>query len=175
MPFVFSACATAHPAIAPLTAPQQLMTGFDQGAAEGDERGIFDMSFTLRACNQWQSQAKTDTSWVNATKTPANTGASFSAAAAASTGRKVKMWFNNTRELEQLPGKIEARKKEQANLTEVLADGSLFVKSPDTAANMSMRLEVVASEINAAMNRWELLQNKRSGLSGLRSVASVQR
>jgi ATP-binding cassette subfamily F protein uup len=76
------------------------------------------------------------------------------------------MSFNETRELEQLPGKIEALEKEQANLTEALADGSLFVKSPDAAAGMSTRLEVVASEIEAAMNRWELLENKRTELSG---------
>jgi ATP-binding cassette subfamily F protein uup len=76
------------------------------------------------------------------------------------------MSFNETRELEQLPGKIEALEKEQANLTEALADGSLFVKSPDTAANMSTRLEVVASEIEAAMNRWELLETKRTGPAG---------
>jgi ATP-binding cassette subfamily F protein uup len=120
---------------------------------------------------EWQSQAKTDTSWANAAKTPANTGASFSGTASAPPApatpvRKVKMSFNETRELEQLPGKIEALEKEQANLTEALADGSLFVKSPDAAAGMSTRLEVVASEIEAAMNRWELLENKRTELSG---------
>jgi ATP-binding cassette subfamily F protein uup len=117
---------------------------------------------------EWQSQAKTDTSWANASKTPANAGVSSSGAAstppAAAAGRKVKMSFNETRELEQLPGKIEALEKEQANLTEALADGSLFVKSPDAAADMSTRLQVVASEIDAAMNRWELLENKRNGL-----------
>jgi ABC transport system ATP-binding/permease protein len=120
---------------------------------------------------EWQSQAKTDTSWANAAKTPANAGVSSSGAGSASATpatpvRKVKMSFNETRELEQLPGKIEALEKEQANLTEALADGSLFVKSPDTAADMSTRLEVVASEIEAAMNRWELLENKRNGLAG---------
>jgi ATP-binding cassette subfamily F protein uup len=120
---------------------------------------------------EWQSQAKTDTSWANAAKTPANAGVSFSGAASvppapATPVRKVKMSFNETRELEQLPGKIEALEKEQANLTEALADGSLFVKSPDTAANMSTRLEVVASEIEAAMNRWELLETKRTGPAG---------
>jgi ATP-binding cassette subfamily F protein uup len=120
---------------------------------------------------EWQSQAKTDTSWANAAKTPANAGVSFSGAASvppapATPVRKVKMSFNENRELEQLPGKIEALEKEQANLTEALADGSLFVKSPDTAANMSTRLEVVASEIEAAMNRWELLETKRTGPAG---------
>jgi ATP-binding cassette subfamily F protein uup len=120
---------------------------------------------------EWQSQAKTDTSWANAAKTPANAGVSFSGTASAPPApatpvRKVKMSFNETRELEQLPGKIEALEKEQANLTEALADGSLFVKSPDAAAGMSTRLEVVASEIEAAMNRWELLENKRTELSG---------
>ncbi|MCA2997015.1 MAG: ATP-binding cassette domain-containing protein [Rhodocyclaceae bacterium] len=118
---------------------------------------------------EWQSQAKTDTSSANAAKTPANAGVSSSGNASASPAapvRKVKMSFNETRELEQLPGKIEALEKEQANLTGALADSSLFVKSPDTAADMSTRLEVVASEIEAAMNRWELLENKRSALSG---------
>jgi ATP-binding cassette subfamily F protein uup len=122
---------------------------------------------------EWQSQAKTDTSWANALKTPANAGVSSSGAASASAGaatpsgtpgRKVKMSFNETRELEQLPAKIETLEAEQAGITGALADGTIFVKSPEQAAQLSARLDAITTEIEAAMTRWEVLETKRTGL-----------
>jgi ATP-binding cassette subfamily F protein uup len=115
---------------------------------------------------EWQTQAKTDTSWANASKTPVNAGVSNSAPAAPLGGRKAKMSFNETRELEQLPGKIEALEAEQARISASLADGSLFVKSPDQAAEMSKRLDALATEIDDAMTRWEALEMKRVTIVG---------
>jgi ATP-binding cassette subfamily F protein uup len=113
---------------------------------------------------EWQSQAKTDTSWANALKTPANAGVSSFGGASATTGRKVKMSFNETRELEQLPAKIETLEAEQAGITGALADGTIFVKSPEQAAQLSARLDAITTEIEAAMTRWEVLETKRTGL-----------
>jgi ATP-binding cassette subfamily F protein uup len=114
---------------------------------------------------EWQSQAKTDTSWANASKTPANAGVSPSGAGVTPAGRKAKMSFNETRELEQLPGKIESMEAEQSQITEALADGSLFVKSPEQAAKMSERLAELSTLIDDAMTRWEALETKRASLT----------
>ncbi len=135
-------------------------------AFEGVEQNTGKVQEYVGGYAEWQTQAKTDTSWANASKTPANTGVSPSGAGATPAGRKVKMSFNETRELEQLPGKIEALEAEQANITGALADGSLFVKSPDQAAQMSARLDAITTEIDAAMTRWEALEMKRVSLAG---------
>jgi len=109
---------------------------------------------------EWLTQAKTDTSWANSPKTPANAGVSSPSAG----GRKVKMSFNETRDLGQLPGKIEALEAEQARLTAKLSDSRIFVNAPDEAAQMGSRLDVIAAEIESAMTRWEALETKRSTL-----------
>jgi ABC transport system ATP-binding/permease protein len=112
---------------------------------------------------EWLAQTKAGFSNTNAMKMPANASVSGSASSAKSPARKVKMSFNETRELEQLPGKIEALEKEQAALQTLLADGSLFVKVPDDAANKAARLAVLDDEILNAMTRWEALEAKRNG------------
>ena len=109
---------------------------------------------------EWLTQAKTDTSWANSPKTPANAGVSSPSSGV----RKVKMSFNETRDLEQLPGKIAALEAEQARITAQLADGNIFVRSPDEAAQIGSRLDVIAAEIESAMTRWEALETKRSSL-----------
>jgi ATP-binding cassette subfamily F protein uup len=76
--------------------------------------------------------------------------------------RKIKMSFGDTRELETLPGTIEALEKEQAGLNAKLADGSVFTKSPADAKAITLRLENIANEIDKAMARWEALELKRA-------------
>lgn len=112
---------------------------------------------------EWQTQTKTGFSNENAMKMPANNGVSGSAPTSKAPARKVKMSFNETRELEQLPAKIEALEKEQAQLQALLADGSLFVKAPDEAAAKAARLAAIDDEILAAMTRWEALELKKNG------------
>ena len=109
---------------------------------------------------EWQTQAKTGTSWANASKTPANAGVSPVSAGA----RKVKMSFNETRELEQLPTKIDALEAEQALTTAKLADGSIYVGAPAEAAAMGGRLNALTGEIERLMARWDALETKRAGL-----------
>ncbi len=109
---------------------------------------------------EWQTQTKTDTSWANASKTAVNAGVSN----AVPVGRKAKMSFNETRELELLPAKIEALEAEQARLSVTLTEGSIFLKSPDDAAQLGRRLDVIAAEIDQAMTRWEALETKRANL-----------
>jgi len=74
------------------------------------------------------------------------------------------MSFNETRDLEQLPGKIEALEAEQATLTAKLSDSRIFANAPDEAAQIGSRLDVIAAEIESAMTRWEALETKRSTL-----------
>ncbi len=111
---------------------------------------------------EWQAQRGTSDSNQNAVKNTVNAGFSTSG----QTARKVKMSFNDSRELESLPVKIQALEKEQATLQAKLAEGSIYVKAPDEAKFVAVRLEAIDIEINAAMSRWEELELKRNGGNG---------
>ncbi len=110
---------------------------------------------------EWQAQRKTGISSQNAVKNTVNAGFSVSGAAKP-VARKTKMSFNDTRELETLPGKIEALEKEQGLLQAKLAEGSIYVNAPDEAKAVSVRLEAIAAAVDIAMTRWEALELKRS-------------
>jgi ABC transport system ATP-binding/permease protein len=110
---------------------------------------------------EWISQRRARISSQNAAKMTAN--ASVSQSAATPAGRKVKMSFNETRELETLPTTIETLEKEQSTLNAKLADGSIFTKSPEQAKTITLRLETIANDIDKAMARWEALELKRNG------------
>ncbi|MCE2991259.1 MAG: ATP-binding cassette domain-containing protein [Nitrosomonadaceae bacterium] len=108
---------------------------------------------------EYQTQAKTGSSSQNFSKTPANAGVSVSAKATP----KAKLSFNETRELEQLPGRIEALEKEQNAIQARLAEGSIYASAPDEAKALAVRLDALSAEIDAAMTRWEALELKRNG------------
>jgi len=76
---------------------------------------------------------------------------------ASSTSRR-KLSYKEQRELEALPGQIEALETEQAELEKVLADGSLYASDPPLAAQKAARLMAVEEQWMAAMERLEALQ-----------------
>jgi ATP-binding cassette subfamily F protein uup len=69
-----------------------------------------------------------------------------------------KLSYREQRELESLPGQIEALETEQAALEKALADGSLYVSDPALAAQKAARLMAVEEQWMAAMERLEALQ-----------------
>lgn len=85
------------------------------------------------------------------------------AAAAAPTGKKVKLSYKDQRALEQLPGEIEALEQEQTELAEKLADGSWFVTDADAATKASQRLAEIDEELLEKLQRWDELENLANG------------
>ncbi len=75
-----------------------------------------------------------------------------------SSNPKRKLSYKEQRELEGLPGQIEALETEQAELEKALADGSLYVSDPALAAQKAARLMAVEEQWMAAMERLEALQ-----------------
>ncbi len=69
-----------------------------------------------------------------------------------------KLSYKEQRELDALPGQIEALETEQAALEKALADGSLYVTDPALAAQKAARLIAVEEQWMAAMERLEVLQ-----------------
>ncbi len=108
---------------------------------------------------EWLTQRGTGVSSQNAVKNTVNAGFSVSGQAL----RKAKMSFNETRELESIPVKIQALEKEQGLLQAKLAEGSIYVNAPAEAKAVVERLATITAEIDDAMARWETLELKRGG------------
>ncbi|OTG84262.1 ABC transporter ATP-binding protein [Acinetobacter sp. ANC 5054] len=85
------------------------------------------------------------------------------AAAAAAAPKKVKLSYKDQRALDQLPSEIEALEKEQATLSEKLADGSWFVTDADAATKASQRLAEIDDEMLEKMERLEELEIMAQG------------
>ena len=85
------------------------------------------------------------------------------AAPARTTTRAVKLSYNETRELEQLPAQIEALEKEQAELQEKLLDPAVYRDTPKDAAAWQARIEEIEMLTLEKLERWELLEKKQRG------------
>ena len=79
------------------------------------------------------------------------------------TERPGKLSFNEKRELEGLPARIEALEAEQRQLHARLADPALYQQEPQEVARCKARLDALDGEIEAAMARWEELESRAGG------------
>ena len=80
------------------------------------------------------------------------------AKAARPKSRPKKLGFNEQRELEALPRKIEELEAEQEALHAKVADPELYTKGGKEAAEISARLEELETELEQAFLRWEELE-----------------
>lgn len=76
---------------------------------------------------------------------------------------KKKLSYKDQRELEMLPAEIEALEKEQAELSDKLADGSWFVIDAAAATKASERLGEIDEILLEKMERWDELENMTKG------------
>lgn len=61
------------------------------------------------------------------------------------------------------PLKLKNLEKEQAELSEKLADGSWFVKDADTATKASQRLAEIDELLLEKLERWDVLEQMSKG------------
>ena len=76
--------------------------------------------------------------------------------------RRAKMSFHDVRELESLPGKIDALEKEQAALQTRLADPEIYSKTPQLVASLGARANEIGVELESILARWEVLEAKKA-------------
>jgi len=76
--------------------------------------------------------------------------------------RPVKLSFQEQKELEQLPGRIEAAETEQAELQLRLSDPTLYAQ-PQQVRSIQTRLGELDVQLPQLYARWELLEEKRGG------------
>jgi len=79
----------------------------------------------------------------------------------ADTPKPGKLSFKETRELEDLPNRIEALETEQADINTSLANPDIYRDSPDHAKALQLRLAALEEELAAMLERWETLESRR--------------
>jgi ATP-binding cassette subfamily F protein uup len=75
---------------------------------------------------------------------------------------RVKLGYNETRELDELPSKIETLEHEQADITRQLCSSGIYRDCPDEARTLQERLAIIESELLNYLARWEELEAKQS-------------
>ncbi|WP_332814179.1 ATP-binding cassette domain-containing protein [Ramlibacter sp.] len=68
-----------------------------------------------------------------------------------------KLGYKEQRELEALPGRIDALEQEQASIAAELADGSLYARDAARAVQLASRSSEIEDELMATLERWEAL------------------
>ncbi|MCZ2291237.1 MAG: ATP-binding cassette domain-containing protein [Burkholderiales bacterium] len=96
---------------------------------------------------------------------PAPASASPAAAAAPAqvrpaAARGAKLSYKEQRELDALPGRIEALEAEQRELAERLASAELYVNEPQRVPELQARHEAIEAELMQALERWEALASR---------------
>lgn len=71
-----------------------------------------------------------------------------------------KLSYKEQRELDSLPGRIEALEKEVAEIRDAISDGSLFRRDPAKAQSMTVRLPLAEAELESLVERWAELEER---------------
>jgi ATP-binding cassette subfamily F protein uup len=71
-----------------------------------------------------------------------------------------KLNYKETRELEELPKRIEALEQEQIDIAAHLADGTIFRNDAKRAKQLQTRNEAIEAEVASIMARWEELEKR---------------
>ena len=74
---------------------------------------------------------------------------------------KVKLNYKESRELADLPGRIDTLEKEQAAIAARLSDPALYQDKTDEAVKLQKRTAQIEDELLAALTRWEELDARK--------------
>jgi ATP-binding cassette subfamily F protein uup len=94
-----------------------------------------------------------------ASKPPEKTR-SAPAARVAAIAKPRKLSYKEQRELDELPGLIDALEAEQKELSDLLAKPELYASEPKRAADAQIRHAQIDEELMAALTRWEQLGSR---------------
>ena len=112
----------------------------------------------------WQAQARVMASLL-APRPPAVAVRATPAAAPDNAGAgpvraRTKLTYKEQRELDALPGRIEALETEQRELNALLADGAIFQSDPKRGTEAAKRVGELDGLILAAIEQWEALASR---------------
>jgi ATP-binding cassette subfamily F protein uup len=93
---------------------------------------------------------------------PPRTGASRAMVDAGPRKPSLKLSYNEQRELDALPGRIEALEAEQASLEAAIHDPEFYRRGADDIRDTLARAQTVETELLAALTRWDELESRRA-------------
>jgi ATP-binding cassette subfamily F protein uup len=106
----------------------------------------------------WLTQSRRARELAQAAAAPAPSAPAPAAAPAlAPAAARRKLGYKEQRELEALPGRIEALEQEQKAIQAELAAGTVYRDDPARAAQLATRSEQIEEELMQALERWEAL------------------
>ena len=114
----------------------------------------------------WKEYAGGYNDWLRASKKAAKAAAaapareSSKSESKAPPAAKSKLSYKESRELSELPLRVETLEKEQAGLTAALADGSVYRDDPKRAKTMNDRVAAIDLELEKVLERWAALESK---------------
>jgi ATP-binding cassette subfamily F protein uup len=114
----------------------------------------------------WKEYAGGYSDWVRAksfaaSKQEALVSDATEAQPRAAARRPAKLTFNESRELEALPAKLEALEREQQALAARLADPATYAERGVDIAALNRRHDDIEAELTRLLARWEELESKR--------------
>lgn len=77
--------------------------------------------------------------------------------------RKIKLSYNEQRELDKLPEKITELEKEQEHINQQLSQPEIF-RQYEKAQALQQRIEAIENELLETLARWTYLENKQQGI-----------
>ncbi|SDY34279.1 ATP-binding cassette domain-containing protein [Nitrosomonas sp. Nm58] len=75
---------------------------------------------------------------------------------------RIKLNYQETRELAALPEKIDLLEKEQSSITMRLSDSTIYRNFPDESRALQKRFSAIEQELANCFARWEELESKQS-------------
>ena len=108
-----------------------------------------------------------------ATQDPASPSAA--PAAQRSRAKRARLGYLEGRELNALPGEIEALEREQADLSARMSDPAYHTGGPERLCADARRLEQIESELAAKYSRWEALEARAAAQAGAAASAVSDR
>ncbi len=73
-----------------------------------------------------------------------------------------RLGYKETRELQELPAKIELLEREQADITRRLSSSDIYRDNPANARTLHERFAVLEEELMSYLSRWEELETKQT-------------
>ncbi|WP_374674790.1 ATP-binding cassette domain-containing protein [Ideonella sp.] len=110
----------------------------------------------------WQAQAARSAAAAEAARpaAPAAPAAAPAPTAPRSTEPRRKLSYKEQRELDELPARIEALEKEQAELAALIGGTTLYIESPQRITEVTTRHAAIEDELMALLERWETLSQR---------------
>ena len=126
---------------------------------------VVTQSIAFEGAGRWKEYAGGYSDWKRASRaappSPEPQPAKEAAAREPAPAKSSRLTWKESRELEALPGTLEALEREQAELTRRLADPALYQDRTVDLKAMNAQLEQNDAELTRLLERWEALEAKR--------------